>query len=196
MALNSARLTHLQTHLLFQKPKTQLEFYIKQGSPECILRYVDLGGKPFGEKYMEGLAQEYFRMTKRYDSGHDHVKMGKTIEQKSSRYCANGSDWKWQHIELDHQWDHLMLTGLDFHEIRFFIAPRRTVLTIRSLGVMTGQGKQGNPQQAYWFSRSDFKKKHIRFEDYFTELFTEDDLNTYLRFQKDAELGLDETHGP
>lgn len=186
MALNAARLCQLKTHVTFKKPKTQFEYYVQNGSPECILRYVDLGGKCFGEEYMERLAQEYFQTNKRTDSGHDHVKLGQTIEQKSARYHANGTDWKWQHIELGHAWDHLLLTGLDFHEIRFFIAPRTTVLTLRTIGVLTGQGKQGNPQQAYWFTRNDFKKKQVVFEDFFTELFTEDDLVAYLtRFRTD-----------
>jgi hypothetical protein len=180
MALTISRLCQLKVHQEFKKPKSQLEYYAENGSPECILRYAGLGGKSFGEEYMEKLAREYFRLSKRSDSGHDHVKMGQSIEQKSARYHSNGNDWKWQHIELGHSWDHLLLTGLDFHEIRFFITPRVTVQNLRELGVLTGQGKNGNPQQAYWFTRTDFQKKGVRFEDYFTELVTEEDLMTYL----------------
>jgi hypothetical protein len=155
------------------------------GAPDDILRYVPLSGKAFGEKYMELVAREFFNMEKKDSSTHDHRKCGRTIEQKSARYYANGDDWRWQHIEMTHDWDALMVTGLDFDCIRFYIASRDTVIQLIAKGIICGQGKQDDngvaaAQQAFWFSRSDFKKKNMVFTDYFLEISTEADLCNWL----------------
>jgi len=163
--LTSLNLTQLLCHKNFKPPKSQLDYYREKNASSEIIPYVSISGKSFGEKYMEQIAKEYFKLDIRTDSSHDHKKMKKTIEQKSARYHANGDDWKWQHIEMEHEWEFLLLCGLDFTSIKFYIAPRETVENLIEKGIITGQGKQKNgvaqPQQAYWFSRSDFKKKML-----------------------------------
>lgn len=51
-------------------------------------------------------------------------------------------------------------------------------------GVIVGQGKKvdgvAQPQQAYWFSRSDFKKHNKLFSDYFVMITDESELIQYL----------------
>lgn len=182
--LTSHTILSLNTHKNFEPPKTQLEFYMENNASLQILPYVNLQGKTFGEKYMEQIAKEHFCLDPRNSSTHDHVKYGKTIEQKSARYHANGNDWKWQHIEMTHEWDYLLLTGLDFKEIKFYIASRNVVETLITEGIITGQGKKkdgiAQPQQAYWFSRSDFAKKNKNFEDYFTKIPNQRSLIRYL----------------
>lgn len=178
-------LVELQCYKKFKAPKSQLQYYLEQGAPEPILRYVRLNGKTFGQKHMEQIAREYFNLGPPTSTIHDHTKLGKTIEQKSARYHANGSDWKWQHIEMSHDWDYLLVTGLDIHCIRFFIASRTMVEVMIKEGIITGQGKKdkdgvAKPQQAYWFSRSDFKKLGKKFDDYFTEIMCEKDIVAYL----------------
>ena len=68
--------------------------------------------------------------------------------------------------------------------IRFFITSRKNVEKLIQLEVITGQGKKINgsadPQQGYWFSRSDFKKKNLHFHDYFQEITNEKKLVFYL----------------
>jgi hypothetical protein len=184
--LTSVKLRKLSLHKknMNEKKKTQLDYYIKNKSSKDILYYVDIPGKSFGEKYMEYIAREYFQLNKKTNTTHDHVKLSKTIEQKSARYHASGDDWKWQHIEMKHHFDYLLLCGLDFHCIRFFISSREKVQELIHLKIITGQGKKINgsaePQQGYWFSRSDFKKKNILFDDYFQEIMNEKDLVYYL----------------
>ena len=185
--LTCIKLRQLSFHIpnTKEKKKTQLDYYKENKSSQDILYYVDTPGKSFGEKYMENVAREYFRLEKKKDTTHDHVKLSKTIEQKSARYHANGTDWKWQHIEMKHPFDHLLLCGLDFHSIRFFIAPRENVEKLIELKIITGQGKKINgsaePQQGYWFSRNDFQKKNVSFDDYFQEIMNEKDLVYYLK---------------
>lgn len=184
--LTSLKLKKLLCHKknVNEKKKTQLDYYIENNASKDILYYVDIPGKSFGEKYMEPIAREHFKLEKRRDTTHDHIKLSKTIEQKSARYHANGGDWKWQHIEMKHNFDYLLLCGLDFNSIRFFITFRKNVEKLIQLEVITGQGKKINgsadPQQGYWFSRSDFKKKSLHFHDYFQEITNEKKLVFYL----------------
>jgi hypothetical protein len=181
-------LSNLQTlsvHTNFVPPHTQLDYYLQNNALPDIIKYVALQGKTFGEKYMEPIAHDWFNLEKRTSSTHDHIKNGKTIEQKSARFHANGDDWKWQHIEMKHDWDILLLTGLDFDRIRFYVASRLVVIELIAAGIITGQGKKNEEgiaeaQQAYWFSRSDFRKKNKNFTDYFVEISTETDLCNYI----------------
>ncbi len=183
--LTCSNLLKLKCHTEFKPPKSQLDYYIENNASKQILSYVPIQGKTFGEKYMERIAKEHFKLEDRTDSGHDHVKLTKMIEQKSARYHANGDDWKWQHIEMSHSWDYLLLCGLDFKEIKFYIAPRKTVENLIKDNIITGQGKKINgiaqPQQAYWFSRSDFTKNKKVFTNYFIPVFNEETLIKYLQ---------------
>lgn len=172
-------------HFMQNKHKTQYQYYEEQGAPLEILMFVELPGKTFGEKYMEQITRFHYNMDPRDDSGHDHRKLGYTIEEKSARYHANGGDWKWQHIEMKHPWSYLFLSGLDFHRIRNFIASRETVESLISMGIITGQGKKSengvaNAQQGYWFSRSDFAKHGKSFLDYFHEIKNEYELIQFI----------------
>lgn len=184
IGLTSANLLKLKCHNEFRPPKSQLDYYIENKSSKEILSYVNIPGKTFGEKYMEKIASEYLNMNERTSSTHDHKKLNKTIEQKSARYHANGNDWKWQHIEMTHAWDYLLLCGLDFKEIKFYIASREVVKNLIEEGIIVGQGKKidgiAQPQQAYWFSRSDFNKNKKKFTDYFLQIKNENDLIKYL----------------
>ena len=184
--LSIKKLRSLDLHQSFEKPGSQYEYYKLNGSPEDILRYVKLQGKTFGEKYAEGICQEYFNMSKKTDSSHDHIKLNKTIEQKSARYGKCGEEWKWQHIEMNHNWDYLLVCGLEFNGFRFYIASRKIIEYLIIQGVITGQGKKNNrgiavPQEGYWFTKSNFVKQNLQFENYFTEIYNERNLITYIK---------------
>tara|TARA_B100000886_G_scaffold123723_1_gene83376 strand:+ start:1382 stop:2005 length:624 start_codon:yes stop_codon:yes gene_type:complete len=179
--LNINKLSKLTSDINFKMPPSQYDYYKKNNAPNSILKYVILPGKTFGEKYMERIAKEYFNFEKRENSSHDHIKNGKKIEQKSARFHSNGDDWKWQHIEMKHEWDYLLLAGLDFTSIRFYIASRKIVEELINCNIITGQGKKNDKgiaeaQQAYWFSRSDFSKNNKKFRDYFVPVHNESEL--------------------
>lgn len=183
--LSVIKLMKLKSHsIVTKKRKSQLDFYIENNASKEILHYVDVPGKTFGEKHMENIAREYFKLDLKKDTAHDHIKLNKKIEQKSARYNANGSDWIWQHIEMNHNFDYLLLCGLDFHNIKFFISSRKIIEQLIESKIITGQGRIKNgtalPQQGYWFSRNNLKKKGLLFEDYFTEIKNEKDLILYL----------------
>lgn len=181
---------HLKTHQNFKLPKTQYKYYKNNGASDDILKYANLQGKTFGEKYMESFAREWFNLDSRISSGHDHIKNGIMIEQKSSRFGADGADWKWQHIEMKHtDWDVLLLAGLNINSIDFFVSKRNVVEKLIEENIITGQGKKdkngkASPQQAYWFSRRNFEKNNKKFTDYFTQVFSEKDLINFLKINK------------
>jgi hypothetical protein len=179
-----ARLIELNSHKTFIKPKTQLDYYTEYEAHPEILKYVGLSGGAFGG-LMEHIAGEIFGLGARNNSGHDHTKNGKTIEQKSSRYTAKGGGWMWQHIEMKHEWDYLLICGLNFDNIRFYISPRDKIEELVAGGVITGQGKQNaegvaDAQQAYWFSIKDFTKNNVEFSRYFTEITSEAELDALI----------------
>ena len=58
-------------------------------------------------------------------------------------------------------------------------------------GLIVGQGKKdengvAQAQQAYWFSRTDFKKKQHNFEEYFKQIKNEEELVNYLSISDNA----------
>ena len=164
--------------------KTQEDLYKEHDSPHLILDLARLGGPAFGS-LMEKIAKEYFNLKPRIDSSHDHIKFGLKIEQKSARYCANGKKGKWQHIEMRHEWDVLIVSFLDFKEIKSYGASRKTIEYLIETGIISGQGKKkdgkGVPQQGYWFTEYDFSKKSKKFLDYFTEFKNERAINRYFK---------------
>ena len=115
------------------------------------------------EKNVWNQNKEYFNLETRSDSGHDHVKNGNTLEQKSARWHGNGNDWKWQHIEMTHHWDYLLLCGLDFNNIKYYIASRKIVEDLIKNGIITGQGKKDENGVKLNLNR------HIGFQDLILE---------------------------
>lgn len=185
MALPIKLLKLSEIHNSFKASKSQEEYYRENGSSEDILQYVRIPGKAFGEKWCEKLCKEHFKLDNRLSSGHDHCKLNKKIEQKSARYGGNGAEWKWQHIEMKHEWDYIILCGLEFLGFRFYIASRKIIEDLINKKVITGQGAKdekgvAQAQQAYWFMKSNFKKKTLQFNNYFTEINDEKSLTNYI----------------
>jgi hypothetical protein len=190
--LNISKLKKLDACKNFIPPPSQLDYYKKHNAPDDILKYVKLQGSSFGCR-MEPIASEYFNLGPRPVDVHtdklvrwcDHTKCGKTIEQKSARYHANGGEWKWEHIEMKHPWEFLLVTGLDFRGIKYYIAPKKIVEKLIIENIITGQGGKNEfgiskAQQGYWFLQSNFTKRKVAFADYFKEVKTEDDIIKYL----------------
>ena len=170
----------LRTHRVYVKPRSQVDHYLENKTDPELMKYVELSNGAFGSR-MESLVQDWFGWDSRTDSGHDHRMNGKTIEQKSSRFTAKGGEWMWQHIELKHPWDYLLICGLNFNSINFYICSRDKIEELVRLGVITGQGKKdgegvSSAQQAYWFSQSNFQKRGIQFSEYFKEITSPSDL--------------------
>lgn len=161
-------------------PKTQYDLYKKQNSPYEIAKLAIPTGKTFGA-FAETITNKFFKMDPRNGSGHDHNKINKKIELKSVRYTTSGKLSKFQHIEMQNDWEYLMLFVLNFDCIEYYITSREIVQQLIDCNVITGQGKYGKPAQGYWFDFTSFKNKKVN--DFFTKIETEKDLIEYLQTQ-------------
>lgn len=175
----------------FKESKKQLEYYIENNTNPEILYCVSQNNKEFGEKYMEKLMREYLKLEKKSDSSYDHIKNDKKIEQKSARFQANGSSWQWQHIEINHEWDILMIVGVNFKSIDIYVTSRKIVSELIDKNIIKGQGKKdingiAQPQQGYHFKKSDFSNED--FNKYFTKINNEDDIVQYINSIKKNEI--------
>ena len=169
----------------YERKNTQEDFYRMHGAEPEIVDYAGENNKVFGAS-SEKISREWFKMDKPTSSCHDHTKCGKTVEQKSMRLGAKGNEGKWQHIEIKHEWDYLLLCSLKINGFDFHITSRSNVETLIKEGVITGQGKQNEngvaeAQQGLWFEKKDFEKKGKLFTDYFKGLTDEGSLIDYIQ---------------
>jgi hypothetical protein len=105
---------------------------------------------------MERFARFNFRSLElRAGTGHDHSYQDYKIEQKSSGHWGE-NDFKWQHVEENHDWDILLLCGIDYHDIKFWTMNRTMFRKMLQEGKITNQGKKtGESSEGVWFNYSD-----------------------------------------
>ena len=151
-----------------KKPPTQLERYIAKESPAHIIRFIAMGGGPRMGTTLEEFARFRFKnLAKRHagkeETGYDHVTKAPAdvyIEQKSSGYWKNkGDDFKWQHVEVDHKWNMLLLCGIGYTDCHFWGMNRATFLRLIDEKKITNQGnKAGDSSEGMWFWYSAVKE--------------------------------------
>ncbi len=128
----------------FNFTPTQLERYTAQRSPEWILNFIRRGsGKgTAGEAFFE---KKFNIVQPRHpgESGHDKTVLGKRIEHKvSALWNSKTPFFKWQHIEVLHNWDLLVFMGIDFHSVVWYAMTRADFDRMRNdLGAKVIQGK-------------------------------------------------------
>jgi len=149
---------------------TQLERYVAKGAPAGIQRFIAIGGGVKMGTTMEAFARHQFnslqkRKKGKDQTGYDHLIQPSTyVEQKSSGHWGE-DDYKWQHIEEKHKWNMLLLCGIDYTEVRFWVMDRPTFDRLITKGKITNQGnKAGDSSEGRWFNYSDVKDslKEIR----------------------------------
>lgn len=159
---------------------TQLQRYIEHGSPECIRKFIELGGGPKMGTTLEKFARFKFTTLQTRgggkNTGLDHMfSVGeKTIfvEQKSSGYWRNNKqdDFKWQHVEPNHKWNMLLLCGIEYHDIKFWAMNRKTFDILVAENKITNQGnKEKESSEGMWFFYS-----HVK--DHITPIDSDHDL--------------------
>jgi len=159
--------------------KTQTDFYLENNAHPDIITMVKLGNKSFGEK-LQRIILEQLNLDKPNSTGHDvqQKSSGKKFEVKSSRFWINNgggylssTGWKWQHIMEDHDYDYLLLVGINFQGIDVFIITKQNLISLKSKGIVTQQG--GAEGQGLWCNYSQIK-------DYLTPISSETDLNEFI----------------
>jgi hypothetical protein len=142
---------------------SQTERYEKHNSPEWILKFIRIGGGPKMGTTLENYARFEFSCLQKRDkgknTGYDHKIMVPSkeiyIEQKSSGHWGE-NDYKWQHVEEKHKWHILLLCGIDYNEIHFWVMNRSVFVKLIEEKKITNQGnKTGESSEGMWFSYSD-----------------------------------------
>jgi hypothetical protein len=155
-----------------RKP-SQLERYETAGAPEEILKFIRLGGGPAMGTTLEKYGRFVFSALQprakggKTETGYDHLLPladGRTlfVEQKSSGlWSAVGApdEFKWQHVEPDHKWNILLLCGIGYKEVHFWVMNRPTYDALRAAGKITNQGNAaGDSSEGTWFNYSAVKE--------------------------------------
>jgi hypothetical protein len=137
--------------------KSQADYYKSNNSNETILRLVSLDSKRFGSA-IESIICELFKLEKRTSPQHDAIlktnDKSTKIEIKSARYWSDGDDCKWQHIELEYDYDVVLFVLLDFNGFVIY-GIKKSILVgkLKEIGVLKKQGIQG-----WWIKKSDATK--------------------------------------
>lgn len=158
------------------KRLSQRELYISKQSPERIVKFIDKNnGKGIAA---EKLARCRFtslgeRKKGKEQTGYDHIINVNSqimyIEQKTSGHWSE-NDYRWQHVELGHKWDFLLLCGIDFHEVKFWGMTREMVKHLIAENKITNQGnKKKDSSEGVWFNYMDVR-------DYLVEITTNADM--------------------
>jgi hypothetical protein len=142
---------------------SQIERYEKHNSPIGIQKFIRIGGGPKMGVTLEKFARHEFRSLQKRDkgknTGYDHkISLPSKeiyIEQKSSGHWGE-NDFKWQHVEEKHKWDILLLCGIDYSEIKFWVMNRKIFNRLIEENKITNQGNNtGESSEGRWFNYSD-----------------------------------------
>jgi hypothetical protein len=160
--------------ILKKTGQTQLQRYQVKNSPEYILKFIAIGGGPRMGTTMETFARFKFKSLQKRSkgadqTGYDHIlKVGEKtvyIEQKSSGHWGI-DDFKWQHVEKDHKWNILLLSGITYTDIVFWGMTRDVFKRLVSENRITNQGnKAGTSSEGAWFNYSIVKDSLIPITD-------------------------------
>lgn len=137
--------------------KTQIDYYLENNASQDIIKLVSLSNKSFGER-LQRIVMEVLELDKSNSTGHDIREniSGKKFENKSSRFWIKNGDWRWQHIMENHDYDYLLLCGLNFQGIDVFIISKNEFLALKEKKLVTQQG--GAEGQGLWCNYNNIKK--------------------------------------
>ena len=164
------------------KKPGQIQRYKTAKADEHIIQLVEQANAK--GTTMERYARHSFKLCKRNNgikkgvgSGYDHISHGgNKIEHKTAAaWDDKFTMFKWQHIELKHEWEYLLLTAIYPKKIRWYMIDKNTIINLVDKGLVTIQGKKGKSDEGLWMNYLDIK-------DYLTEIdeIDPDNINKYL----------------
>ena len=152
---------------------TQLQRYEQKNAPDCIRRFIAIGGGVKMGTTLENFARFKFKSLHKRgkgkkETGYDHqIKLAKKtvfVEQKSSGHWGD-TDYKWQHIEKKHKWTMLLLCGIDYTDIKFWGMDRKTFHSLIAENKITNQGnKEEESSEGMWLNYSDVKDSLVEIQ--------------------------------
>lgn len=128
--------------------ESQTEYYTRNKACPEVLKLVGLESKSFGMQ-MERIVREMFCLSKPINSQHDAILNDKKIEIKSARYWSSSTDCRWQHIEIDYDYDYVLFALVDFQDLHVWGMHKNKLKNMIEMGILTPQGRQG-----YWTKMS------------------------------------------
>ena len=136
---------------------SQEAFYRMNGSSEDLIKLVKMNNKSFGEK-MQSIVIELLDLDKSNHTGHDAqcLSLNLKFEIKTSRYWVSIKDFKWQHIMLHHDYNYLILVGVDFDKLKVYIISKMDIIQLNNIGVIKMQG--GAEGQGLWMQFNKIKE--------------------------------------
>ena len=122
------------------------QFYKDNHAADEIQKIVGLENRKFGS-VIEKMLRQLYSLSPPESSKHDAIfispgRVRTKIEIKAARYWAGTDNCKWQHLEPDYDYTHILFVLIDFDKIRVWVADKKPLF---SDGLLTPQGKQG-----YW----------------------------------------------
>ena len=135
-----------------KKKMNQEEFYRSKGASEELLKLVKQSNKAFGEK-LQSIVKEMLDLDDSEHAGHDAQKLSMELkfEIKSSRYGVVSKDFMWQHIMEEHDYDYLILVGVDFDGLKVYLISKYHFMKLKTKGIATQQGRAEG--QGLWVTR-------------------------------------------
>lgn len=130
--------------------ESQYDFYKRNNAPKEVLELVSLESKRFGS-ISEKLIFDIFNLEPRTSSENDGTRKGKKIEIKCARYWGGKNECRWQHLELEHDYEYVLFGLLDFDGSWKIWGINKLMLIseLKDKNILTYQGKQG-----YWCEKS------------------------------------------
>lgn len=170
--------------------ETQLQRYERLGAPKPILDIIRRGGGPamgaqcerlFRMEWPSLIPRESKKKTGTLNTGYDHrsqcviSEAWKLLEQKTSGLWSDETnDYHWQHIELDHPWNGLLLVGIGIDAVHAWGMSRADFEACVADGRATNQGnKEKNSSEGIWMT---YRNVH----DCLVPLLNESDLQSFV----------------
>jgi hypothetical protein len=148
----------------------QVELYMRMDASPGILRLTHLSGRVLGV-VVEKLTKKILELDERTHPTHDARINNIIIEIKCSRMWGGKVDcYRWQHVMIAHPYQWLVLVGVDFSRLRFWVITKQKILELYNRNIVKQQGK--GEGQGLWFTY-----KSIR--PFLTEVFCKQDLLNY-----------------
>lgn len=166
--MNILLIENWKKHISRNTTISQYDYYKQNNSSEEILNIVLLNSKIFGTK-AEDILKKIFDIGPRTSTQNDGTKFNKKIEIKTSRYWGGKDNYKWQHIEEEHDYEYILFALLDFNKWKCWITKKEFLFTyLKQHNLLKKQGTEG------WICNG----RDVT--QYFTEILCVEDFDKYL----------------
>ncbi len=142
---------------------SQIAWYRQHDAIDPIMSLVRQPSKTFG-MILEKIINDRFNLTKITNQTYDSFSKihNLNFEIKSARYWNRTFNCKWQHFQLNYEFDYALLAIVTFNDIIVYIISRTLLFSdeFRDRKIMRPQGRDAN--QGWWVNKNDIDKYLVR----------------------------------